>query len=173
MEIKNYALWLIPSGDSYGSLGETIRHYSDRFATPCFEPHITLVSSIQGSQCEIREKAANIAGCLDRFEFALGRARHSNSFFHCVFLDVILDAGLSRAHDIARGVFPVMGPDLYMPHVSLVYGNLPVEERDAIVEDIGGAFCGRILVQDICLYLASSDMPPDTWHEIQRYSLGK
>ncbi len=171
MNKGKYALWLVPSGEAYNLLKETIRHYSEMYSTPLFEPHITLISSLQGSVSGLRQIASQLAKIIGTLELRLMKPAHSTSYFRCVFLDVALDPAIVRAHAAASDLFPVSLHTEYRPHLSLVYGNLPAIDRERIVAEIGDQLCGPVTVMQMSLYQASSDSPPDTWEQICSYCL--
>jgi 2'-5' RNA ligase len=166
MNKQKYAFWLVPSGEAYNLLKETIRHYSEMYSTPLFEPHITLISSLHGSVSGLRQKALQLVRTIGRLELRLEKPAHSTSYFRCVFLYVVPEPAIVRAHAAATGLFPVSPHTEYNPHLSLVYGNLPAVDRERIVAEIGDTLCGQVTVKQMSLYQASSDSTPDTWEQI-------
>jgi len=165
MNKGKYAFWLVPSGEAYNLLKETIRRYSEIYSTPLFEPHITLISSLQGSVSGLRQKASQLARAIGRLELQLEKPAHSASYFRCVFLDVAREPSIVRAHAAASDLFPVSLHTEYEPHLSLVYGNLPAVDRERIVAEIGDTLCSPVTVKQMSLYQASSDSTPDTWEQ--------
>ncbi|MEN6317748.1 MAG: hypothetical protein ABFD82_03185 [Syntrophaceae bacterium] len=166
MNNAKYAFWLVPSGEAYNLLKETIRHYSEMYSTPLFEPHVTLISNLPGAVSGLRQKASQLARIIGRLKLRLEKPVHSNSYFRCVFLDVAKEPAILRAHAIASGLIPASPHTEYRPHLSLVYGNLPGIDRERIVAEIGDKLCGPVTVKQMLLYQASSDSPPDTWEQI-------
>jgi len=166
MNKGKYAFWLIPSGEAYNLLKETIRHYSEMYSTPHFEPHITLISSLQGSVSGLRQKASQLAKIIGTLELRLMKPAHSTSYFRCIFLNVARAPAIVRAHAAASDLFQASPHTEYEPHLSLVYGNLPAVDRERIVAEIGNTLCGLVTVKQMSLYQASSDSPPDTWEQV-------
>ncbi len=166
MNKGKYAFWLIPSGEAYNLLKETIHHYSEMYSTPPFEPHITLISSLQGSLAGLRQMASQLAKIIGTLELRLEKPAHSTSYFRCVFLSVARDPAIVRANAVASDLFDLSPNAEYRPHLSLVYGNLPKIDRERIVAEIGDKFCGPVTVKQMSFYQASSDLPPDTWEQI-------
>lgn len=166
MNNAKYAFWLVPSGEAYNLLKETIRRYSAMYSTQLFEPHITLISSLQGSLPGLRQMASQLAKIIGTLELRLMKPAHSASYFRCVFLDVARDPAIIRARAAASDLFPASPHTEYEPHLSLVYGNLPAVDRERIVAEIGDTLCGPVTVKQMSLYQASSDSPPDTWEQI-------
>jgi 2'-5' RNA ligase len=141
-------------------------------STPVFEPHITLVSSFQGDENAIRDKASELAASIRPLDLTLQAAAHSDYYFRCVFLDVLGDPELLKARDIAQELFVgTEQPEEYRPHLSLVYGDLSAEERESIVQEIGDTFRSGVQVEEIRLCLASADIPPEQWRKIEAYCL--
>jgi hypothetical protein len=46
VKAKGYSLWLMPIGDIYRRLSETISQLSSEYGTPNFQPHITLLGEL-------------------------------------------------------------------------------------------------------------------------------
>jgi len=56
--MSRYHLWLMPSGALYDLLADTITEISRTYQAPRFDPHVTLLSSLRGSEPGIATLAA-------------------------------------------------------------------------------------------------------------------
>ena len=67
-------------------------------------------------------------------------------FHQCVYMRVEPNDQLATAHAIAAEAFGVKagngGGSPYMPHLSLVYGDVPESEKDACVAEATAQLCG-------------------------------
>lgn len=117
---------------------------------PCFPPHVTLLPDIPRSEYEVLTAAKHLAATLEPFQVDFERVASGHAFFQCVYLLVarepkILDAW--RAACEACGL-PAR-PGEYMPHLSLVYADIPEDQRRKMASTIHGKlFAGPGGVRD-------------------------
>jgi len=69
---KGYALWLMPSGDSYEILAQTILRLSRQYSTPFFEPHVTLLGGLLEPEEAVLSKTRQLAALVRPFGISLG-----------------------------------------------------------------------------------------------------
>ena len=138
----SYSVWLRPPpGSSLGKLtASLIDDHAARLSTPRFVPHVTLLG---GVACESHEAALKATRALASSLRALRcqpvcRGAHVEAgslFYQCVYWRMELEEQLVQAHAEARVAFaaPAEGA-VFMPHLSLVYGELSEEVKAAEVE---------------------------------------
>jgi 2'-5' RNA ligase len=170
LEGKTYALWLIPSGEVRQQLARTIRELSHQHSTPDFAPHITLVSSIVGSGREVTARTAQLTKSLRPLRVRLTGLAWRDEYFRCLFVKVARTSPLVRAHHKAREAFGVRGRGTFLPHVSLVYGDLPLATKRKIVLSLGRRFDLQFEVRRIDI--VAIEGPPSHWRRLRSFSLG-
>lgn len=168
-----YALWLMPSDPDAAAPAAAIRRYSRALSTPAFEPHITLVSGLHGPVGTLEAKAVELAAGTAALHVDLGPPAHSEAYFRCVYLPVQPEASLLALHARACDLLGTGPQPPDSPHLSLIYGNLPPQQRQAIAAEIGESLSGPIVLGRLCLYRASSASPPEAWQEIRGCNLGR
>lgn len=133
-----YSIWLVPERDSraYRALDERIgdhaRSYPD---APDFEPHITLLGGIGTDETTAVERTDDLVRGCDPFELNFSDVSCSTTTHQCVFLLVTPSATLLRLRRSAAESFG-RGERLYVPHLSLVYSEMDVDERVRLVRSI-------------------------------------
>src|SRR5262245_35383966 len=82
-------LWLMPQeGESQRRLADLIASLAQRLGTPRFEPHLTLLGGLEGSEADIVERTGALARMLRPIELHLHAIEGSDEYFRCVFVTV-------------------------------------------------------------------------------------
>lgn len=168
-KFPKYALWLMPSGQVYDRLSGLITRLSTAYATLQFEPHVTLLGGLIGPEEEIEAKTLHLSTLIRACTITLVRAEYINEFFRCLFLRAEDTDELLTAHLKARKIFNRMEEPRYMPHLSLMYGDLPAEIKEEIIRDIGKEWHTSFDVKSIHLF--STEGEPKEWHRAKEFAL--
>jgi 2'-5' RNA ligase len=165
MTVTTYHLWLKPTGASYEVLAELVGDLAKKLSAPVFEPHVTLLGHLDGSERDHIQRARELGERLAPFWIALGNASYQSEYFKCLFLKVNESAPIMTAHAITCDVFQ-RTRDKYMPHLSLVYGAYPEERKREIIAGLSRRPVRASLpVRSVYLIRAESEDPKD-WSEI-------
>ena len=165
MTATTYHLWLKPTGASYEILAGLIDDLAKKLSAPVFEPHLTLLGHLEGSERDNIQRARRLGERLEPFWIALGNASYQSEYFKCLFLKVNQSAPIMTAHAIACEVFQ-RTRETYMPHVSLVYGTYPEERKREIIAGVSRRpLRASMPVRSVYLIRADSEDPKD-WSEI-------
>ena len=164
MTDATYHLWLKPNGDARISLTEAILELSLELGSPPFEPHVTLLANLKGTETEHLKKSKLLANTLQPFEIVLTEASYGDSYFQCLFMFVQQTPVLMRAHALARSIFE-SAETPYMPHLSLVYGSYPPAKKREIIQNLPEHLSTSFTTTNLFLIRANSGDPKD-WHEV-------
>jgi len=159
-----YHLWLKPSGPSYEVLAGLIRDLAKELSAPVFEPHVTLLGHLEGSEQDHIQRARKLGERLQPFWIGLGGASYRSEYFKCLFLRVNESAPIMNANAAACQVFQ-RAREEYMPHVSLVYGAYPEERKREIIAGLPALAQASVPVRSVYLIGADTEDPKD-WREI-------
>jgi 2'-5' RNA ligase len=160
-----YHLWLKPSGASYEVLVDLIGTLAKKLSAPVFEPHVTLLGHLEGSEWDHIQRARKLGERLAPFWIALRNAAYQSEYFKCLFLKVNESAPIITAHATACDVFQ-RTREKYMPHLSLVYGAYPEGLKREIIAGLPRRPVRASLpVRSVHLIRAESEDPKD-WSEI-------
>jgi len=164
-----FSLWLIPEGAVRHELRERIGTLSRRFATPFFEPHLTLVGGVSGSAALLRETAARVAGATRAFPVLFVSTAHSEDYFRCVVLEADLSSMLAAAHRAALTALGLTSAPPFHPHLSLVYGSLLANTRAAVCAELG-SLCP--LSCDVgAIEVVETDGAVESWRTVDSFGL--
>lgn len=167
---KSYALWLIPQGEVRRQLARTIRKLSRQYSTPIFAPHVTLVSSIVGPGREVTAKTTQLSKGLRPLRLRLTRLDFRDEYFRCVFVKVARTSALARLHQKAREVLGLRGGQAFLPHLSLVYGDLPLATKRSLVLSLGARFDLELEVRRIDVVAIQGR--PNRWRRLKSFPFG-
>lgn len=164
-----FALWWKPAGKLRRRLVRKIRVLSRQFATPSFEPHVTLLGGVTGREHEVASKTATLAKLLRPFTIRLADLGYQDEYFRCLFARVVDTAPVVRANRLARHVFPSAHHLPYMPHLSLVYGKLAKSTKQQIISKLAQRLDSESYVKT--LYLYSIEGEPREWRRVKGFRL--
>lgn len=165
-----YSLWLLLPREAQERVQALIARLSARLGTPAFEPHITLLGSLTGTEEDLRRRTRALAGTIESFEVRLLEAAWLDEYYRCLFVEVAPSRALQDAHEAAKRQFDRRLDADFYPHLSLVYGELEEKEKEQILDDIGRYFDESIRIEELALYDTSG--PPPVWRCIERVGLG-
>ncbi len=162
-ESATYSLWLEPSGDIAYRLKERIKELSKKYKTPVFSPHVTLLGSIKSTETELIPITNTLASSQAPFELVLTRAGYRDTFYQSLFVHVNENSHLKELRNMACRLYD-SDEDGYMPHLSLLYGDLTQKEKERILNIMGREFHIRFPVNSIVIM--QTDGLPDKWKKV-------
>lgn len=171
---SRYSLWLMPAEENvFGELQSTINSISSRYSTPSFEPHVTLMAGISGTENNVIESTLYLAGRIDRCMVALGSIGRSREYFRSLFVRVQKNEEIERAADLAKEVFERYYTREYTPHLSFMYADMEDNQKDKIIEEYGLVPLVRRLstftVGRLSLYYTYGRV--NEWQKVREFSL--
>jgi 2'-5' RNA ligase len=167
-ENNSYALWIIPPGEAYTLTNGYIARLSKSFHLPKFEPHVTVLA---GLRLEQASQMRALAGGLAPFRVRLAReAEYLDEYFRCLFLPAHQMAELMDLFSKVSELFGYQGRP-YFPHLSLAYGDLPVETKQEMIRELGPIPPIQFEARAISLVHGSQAIPPESWRVVERFQL--
>jgi 2'-5' RNA ligase len=157
-----FSLWLMPEGAIAEHLSTLIERLSRAHSTPTFKPHVTLIGEINSPTTAAIAKTEELASEIEPFDVTLNEVGHDGRYFRCVYIKADKTPELMKANSVARAVLGQGGNEEYMPHLSLVYGNLDPQTRQRVIHSIGSVMNSTFHVSEIFLYYTAGD--PAGWH---------
>ena len=134
--MTQYHLWLTSEGEGRDQLAEVIAQLSLRFKSPSFEPHITLLSGIKGEEHVVCEQAKVLARSIKPFSVNFLEIGYEEEYFRCLYLHVEKTSDILNAQQRASILCEKILPAVYRPHVSLLYGIVPLEVKRDIIRSL-------------------------------------
>ena len=164
-----YVLWFTPGGAARARLRRLIKRLATHYGTEAFIPHVTLLGSLAGARDDILARSESLAHRNPPFAIRLARADMHDYFFEALFIHAGHSPTLMRANRLARSVFGKLGGEQFMPHLSLLYGDLPVAAKELILDRIGRRFDLAFEVRHVELWAIRGG--PKQWRRVKRIPL--
>jgi 2'-5' RNA ligase len=160
-----YSIWLMPSGEINDELRQTISKLSQQYATPMFPPHVTLLGNLSGGEKDLSSQTQRLAARIRPFQVTLTTVDYLDEYFRCLFLRAEETPTLLEAGRAARIIFHREQDPIFLPHLSLMYGNFDIEIKKQIVESIGHEFNRSFWVSHLRLFSTTGE--PKDWYRVQ------
>ena len=164
---KAYSIWLIPNGEKYILLKNTIIDLSHIFNGINFIPHVTVVSNLDYSEKFLSKRVENIAKKVKPFIIELNTIDYLDEFFQSFFISVKINDDLAYIRKIAKSYFPSIHEE-YNPHLSLAYGNIEAKIKKSLKRKI---YCPIKNFKATELCLAYNDEVNFKWEVINKFPL--
>jgi hypothetical protein len=169
MSRGSYYLWFKPSGTAYDILARTIRELAKQLGGPVFEPHVSLIGSLEGTEEELAQQTEELAHKLELFTMVLTEPSYRDEHFQCLFMLVEQTAPIMNAYALARDFFHKPN-QAFVPHLSLAYGSYPDSRKRLIIGKLPPDV--RACFDVSTLYLIRSDTSdPKDWHQIAAFPI--
>ena len=140
------------------TLVQTIHELAHELGSPVFEPHVTLLAGLIGTEQEHAQRSRIVAQQLRPFNIILSEPSYRTEYFQCLFMRVEQTPVSDERECLARRVF--QKPDeTYMPHLSLVYGSYPESRKKAIIRNLPSDVRTSFEVTALSLIRADSSDP--------------
>ncbi len=159
-----YSLWIRPHGDLAHKLQDHINRLSENHNTPKFEPHLTLLGGLTTNESELVSFTDVLAHTLSPFSIYLTEIGRGSDYYHCVFVKAKKTKPLMHAHETAAKVFEVDPERTYKPHVSLLYGDFDLHDKERIINKLGRSYDTEFKARN--LLLVNTTGTPEQWEKI-------
>lgn len=138
--VRGHHLFLtLPDGALKDALTKTIHTLSAKYDGPIFEPHLTIAAQITAPQPDIEAFARELAKEPAPFITFQGM-KIGDTFFKCCYLAVELSPELAELNRHVRERFAI--PNVFDPHISLVYGRYAPEVLQAMAQAAEDSLAG-------------------------------
>lgn len=166
---NGYSLWLVPRGRLAERAREVISGLALTYGTPSFGPHVTLLGSIEGTSEAVVKTTSMLAQKLGPISVFLDRPGYLAQYFRCLYIGARPDEALMEAHKLSKEMFGMDGTPKFMPHMSLMYGDMEAQAKEEIISGLGrwdasGFTAGKI-------YLLRTQGAPSQWYGIGEFEL--
>ncbi|GBG81510.1 hypothetical protein CBR_g32499 [Chara braunii] len=189
-DLLSFSVWAVPPPDSPlpKRLGGVISRLAQTYGTPVFEPHVTISGGIRAkSEEDVVAAFKELCAGLAPFNCRAVDVAAGTSFFQCVYLLIAKSPEIVKTHLQTRRWFGLLdqqqrqeeaqAAEAYMPHLSLIYGSLSEEDREAAVRRIVTEWDDLVVttefpVTSLCLYSTEGvDLSLTNWHKVAEIPL--
>ncbi|XP_061356400.1 cyclic phosphodiesterase-like isoform X2 [Gastrolobium bilobum] len=124
-----YSVWAIPPEDERARFTKLMSALRSEFDGPQFEPHITVVGAISLTADEALTKLRSSCEGLKAYNVTVDGVATGTFFFQCVYLLLNPTPQVVETSTHCCSHFGYKNSTPYMPHLSLLYGDLTDEEK--------------------------------------------
>lgn len=161
MTHAQYSVWLLPPlalRERYAALIDAL---SRRLGTPRFEPHITLAAPRAATETQALADAKRLAMHLAPVPVCFASVDYTDAYFRCLFLRAVKTEALLAAHRRACTELRQPVEADFMPHLSLVYGDIVRAEKEKIAAEISRDYPAEFVADRMAVCVIAG--APDTW----------
>jgi hypothetical protein len=169
MRAQGVSLWLVPDGPEALAIAALIGELSARFGTPTFAPHVTVLGGLATDRDTAVASAGEMAAALPDLSVRFEGLEHSADYFRALVVRIAPDLPILDARRRAQAAFPSEPVGPYVPHLSLLYGNLPVETRRHLAAEVRESAPGSVVLRH--LEVVSTEGTPGDWRRLARLPL--
>ncbi len=163
------SLWLQPTGQAYHRLDAIIKQLAVEYHAPLFEPHVTLLGDFLEDKEDLIAKTEQLVRQLHPGKIKLTTLDHRDAYFRCFFVHAEKTDWLVDANNKAREIFHRENSPAFMAHLSLLYGDFPVTQKQATIAKLGTRLDIEYSVS--ILKLVSTDGEPKDWYKVEEFQL--
>lgn len=179
----SFSVWLKPPPVLSNLTSRLVDEHASELGTARFVPHVTLLGGFASPSDEAalsatRELAKTLRALHLKPTCHCVGVQTGKLHYQCVYLRQADDADLHAAHAEARKAFgaPAAPGEAYMPHLSIIYGDLSPEERDRRASMVTALLAG-VPQEELCFEVTSLALwrtpvgETETWTEVAEVSL--
>ena len=163
----SFSLWLRPEQRQIDELTEIVSDLAHRYCTQPFPPHITLLSSISADITTIRQACKKIVDQTLEFEIPLQKIDYTEAYYRNFYILAEFTSPLLTIYEYAKKLLSFANAEKYMPHVSLLYGDLDIETKESLKKRLEGAYPQTLNCNRLDLYNCSGTV--SDWLLVESY----
>ena len=131
------------------------------------EPLITIAGNIEEDLNFIEDISKKLISSKKEFKVSLGEVSFSTTYFQSVFVRVRSQASLMQLNMDLKEAFG-LDNDVFMPHMSLFYGDHDMDTREKIAKEISSLY-GSFMVKEVIIVPSTKN--PREWEHLKTISL--
>lgn len=170
MKAKGYSLCLMPAGETYNKLAALIKILAEKYKSPLFELHITLLGEIVLLEEDVIKRCQQLTSGQKSFSIILQTVEYQDFYFRALFVQAERTRLLLALHNRAEKIFKMNESPSYMPHLSLLYGDFAQSVKDQIIRNIGKNQEMEFRVGAIHLFKTDGEV--SAWYKVKEFPLG-
>ena len=161
----SFTIWLLPKEKEVRTyISKIVNDLAKKYDGPIFEPHSTLLGDLPLSLAEMKLNGEKLANLVKPFTVETGSVEYSTTYYQCLFVRIKPTSELMGLYDAARQIFGFTGPAVFMPHMSLFYGNIPYSTRHEIMTSL--TFKLQRFSINSLVVTPGGEHPPSEWNHV-------
>jgi hypothetical protein len=167
----SYSLWIVPQEQKVKSYLESlIADLAKTYSGIRFEPHATILGNMSLPLPEVKNGLKKVAAKQKPFFVETGSVEYSTTYYQCLFVRLKPNPDLMSLYDTVKQVYGLTSPSVFMPHISLYYGDVPYAVRHEIMESI--TFRPQKFLINSIIVTPGGENPPSAWKHVYTSTFG-
>ena len=164
-----YSLWLRPTQIQIDEISRIISELAHRYRTTPFPPHITLLSSLTVELDSIEKACQKIIDRIHSFEIPMQNIAYTTAFYRNFFIMAEPTSTLTTLHEDMKTELEFETSEDFVPHVSLLYGNLDVKTKECLKDELSESYPKIFQCSRLDIYNSTGEVPD--WFLVNSYEL--
>jgi len=164
-----YSLWLMPDAEDRRQFADVIARLAERFGTPSFEHHVTLLGGLHGGERDIVARIGEIVRTMRPAVIRTSTLHSQEDYFRQLFVQVEKTRPLMETRARVKVLAGGRRERPYSPHLSLMYGDVGYQQREALLMELGGEIVAEFETKT--LHVVDTWGTPERWRRVAEFSL--
>jgi len=178
-EVGMYSVWAMPPPERREEFVKVMNELRSEFGGPSFEPHVTVVGVQKLTKAQACANLEAACRAVAPYTCGLNQVACGTFFYQCIYVLVHPTPEVMQANVLAKRCFGISENPVesYMPHMSLVYGDLSDDEKEKAKVQAQAKFHNLISnkefqVSSLCLYSTDTeDKSLTSWQKVAECNL--
>ena len=130
------SIWLIPAPADAQYLQGIINNLAATYQAPVFNTHCTLYSPTDLPALEIKKILEQSANNMESFYVKKATISHTENIWKTIFIELLKSPELEQLQQAVIRQFPKVQPYEFLPHISLIYKEIPDKKKEDIIRNL-------------------------------------
>ena len=166
-----YSIWVRPTQNQIDELTAIVSKLAFQNSTIPFPPHLTLLSSISTDLNTIDNACNKLIERHNSFDISLSNISFTNAYYKNLFIQAEINDELRNLYEDTKTLLSFKSDENYMPHISLLYGQLSKEKQKQIKKELDGCYFNLFNCQRLDIY--NSTGKENEWYLVKSFHLPK
>ncbi|AEE84109.1 hypothetical protein [Arabidopsis thaliana] len=170
-----YAIWAVPEDDVEDRLQRLMEGLRSEFGGPAFDPHLTLVGPFPYKLTASEAKRMFKSACegFKVYPATVDQVSAGTSYFQCLYVSLRHTVEVMNAAGHFMAHFKPFTGKFYVPHMSILYGDLTEREKKKALEKaytLDSSLDGlNFKINRVALWITDADV--GSWVKVDEHTL--
>jgi 2'-5' RNA ligase len=150
----------MPAADDEKVLTELVGELADRFGSPLFAPHLTLMSDRPGDPSTMTALCREVASDFAPFAAQIAAVETGPAFFRSLYARFAAMGPIAKLRQRVEAALSFQPETPFMPHISLAYGLAEGDAKESVRRELAQGLVGRPVHFDRIGVVHSADTIP-------------
>ena len=128
-----YCIWLTFNSSD---LSEIIMKLALKYNSPVFQPHCTIIGKTDVSLPRIKSAVIDLMSNYKPIDVHPVKISYTDNIWRTLYIELDENKSLNKWHDHICNLLAINCDKEYLPHISLIYNSISLEEKKKISKNI-------------------------------------